>query len=386
MLCNDMYPGLFESFRVEKYTAQLLNDDDQVVSDLGAISEGTFSTSTDARIKSSARITIVTKTPILQWPGLRVKLFAHVNELSWPLGVFIPSSPEQHHSDGYVTTTVELLDKLTILDKDLIDQSLSIPEGTEMIGFVVEMIKAAGEERVNIEPEAHVNKKPHTWPAGTPKLTVINDILDSCGYFSLSADRDGVFVARPYLVPSERPISWDISEGELAMFSPEFIHRWDLDGIPNKIVYVAQSTGTVTVSAALPGGGTGQFQIEATSTAPPMVAVATNEDPDSPFSYQARGRWIVETSSDVEAETQAILEKKAQRRLHNALDPMESVVLRHALIPCMLNELARFHTSDYDFVASIRKVEISLIPGELMTLKLRRVNYADLEPAGADGE
>lgn len=30
MLCNEMYPGLYEPFRVEKYTAQLLNDDDQV--------------------------------------------------------------------------------------------------------------------------------------------------------------------------------------------------------------------------------------------------------------------------------------------------------------------------------------------------------------------
>lgn len=386
MLCNEMYPGLYEPFRVEKYTAQLLNDDDQVISDLGAVTDGMFTTSTDARIKSSARVTIVTHEPVLQWPGVRVKLWAHVNDVSWPLGVFIPSSPEQHHSDGRVTTTVELLDKLTILDKDLLDESLSIPAGTDMVGFVVEMIKASGEDRVNLEPESHVNKNPHTWPAGTPKLTVVNDILDSCGYFSLSADRDGVFVARPYLVPAERPVSWEISEGDLSMFSPEFTHRWDLDGIPNKIVYVAQSTGTVTVTAAQPGGGTGTFQFEATSTAPPMVAVATNEDPKSPFSYQARGRWIVETSSDVEAETQEILEKKAQRRLDNALDPMESVELRHAVIPVMLNELAHFKTADYDFVASIRKCEIPLVPGELMMLKLRRVNYADLEPAGADGE
>ena len=90
MLCNEMYPGLYEPFRVEKYTAQLLNDDDQVISDLGAVTDGMFTTSTDARIKSSARVTIVTHEPVLQWPGVRVKLWAHVNDVSWPLGVFIP--------------------------------------------------------------------------------------------------------------------------------------------------------------------------------------------------------------------------------------------------------------------------------------------------------
>ena len=172
------------------------------------------------------------------------------------------------------------------------------------------------------------------------------------------------------------------------MFSPEFTHTWDLDGIPNKIVYIAQSTGYVTLNAASSGnpGSTVEVKIEGTTTAPPMVAVATNEDPDSPFSYQARGRWIVETSNDVKAENQDILNKKAQRRLDNALDPMESVELRHAIIPARLNQLAHFRTRDYDFVASVRKMEISFSPGELMTLKLRKVNYADLEPSGADAE
>ena len=388
MLMNEVWPGLFAPYRVEKYTAFLLNESDEIVGELGTISGGTFTTSTDARIKSSAKIDVVTKEPIMQWAGVRVKLFAHVNDLSWPLGVFIPSSPTQKHTATGVVTSVELLDKLTILDHDLIDASLSVPAGTDLIGFITEMIENAGESHVRIVKENHVNKKPYTWDAGTPKLTVINDILDSAGYFSLSADPDGYLTTQPYLVPKERPIAWEISQGELSMFSPEFTHTWDLDGIPNKIVYIAQSTGYVTLNAATSGdpNKTVEVKIEGTTTAPPMVAVATNEDPDSPFSYQARGRWIVETSNDVKAENQDILNKKAQRRLDNALDPMESVELRHAIIPARLNQLAHFRTRDYDFVASVRKMEISFSPGELMTLKLRKVNYADLEPSGANAE
>ena len=386
MLKNDVYKQLFTDWRIERYTAELLNSKDEYLSELGEIVGGTFTTSTDARIKSSAKINMILEKPVAAWSGLRVRLVAHANGVDWPLGIFIPSSPEQRHTPNGVEVSLELLDKLTLLDKDCLDTAFSIPARTVLSDFLVEFTKSIGDDKVKIDGAPSMNRHPMTWDAGTSKLTVINDVLDYMGFFSLQADRYGYYVASKYLIPAERPISWLFTEGEQAMFAPEFTHTWDLDAIPNKIVYIAQTTGTLTLTTRNEHGDPTQVEVEAKSTTPAMVAVATNEDPKSMFSYQSRGRWIVEVGTDIKAETQEILQRKAELRLRNAMEPMEKIEIHHALIPVQLNEIARFKTSDYDIIASIRKYEITLTPGELMYIKLRKVNYADNQPGSSSTE
>lgn len=83
------------------------------------------------------------------------------------------------------------------------------------------------------------------WDAGTPYLTIINDMLDYMGYFSLSCDPFGNYYALPYQTPKERPLKYRWEEGAEALFEPEITWTHDMYNVPNKVVYIVQAAGTV---------------------------------------------------------------------------------------------------------------------------------------------
>lgn len=359
---------LLSEYRVESFTAVVCDRNDRPLDTLDNITGGTITASVDARIKTAGTLSVVTDKPISWWANCRIKIFANVNGKAWSLGVFLPSSPCMKHTAAGVEFTVELSDKLIILDKDCISDALSLPVGTVLTRWVTNCITASGETNINIEPSTRTNKRPLVWEPGTPKLTVINDILDYIGYFSLLADENGQYTASPYIIPAERPIMWRFGAGEYSLTSTNFTYEQNLDDIPNKIIYIAQSASTVVNGVT----------VEGTYKQQPLKAVATNTDPASPFSYQNRGRWVTRVNVDAEAESLQELQKMVDKALANAQDPFTRIECRTALLPVRLNHLARFTTPDYDLVGAVRKTEVTLQPGSFMNVTLRKAKYANL--------
>lgn len=358
-------PRLLSTPRVENFTIDVLDRQENLIGTLDNVTGGTITASVDARIKTAGKLTVIAEKPISWWADKRLQVNAHVNGVTWSLGVFIPSSPRMSHTQAGIEFQVELLDKLTILDKDCIGDALSIPPGTTLTTWATNYIAATGEKNITIEPSTRKNKRALTWEAGTPKLTVINDILDYIGYFSLLADQNGQYAATPYVIPRQRPISWTFGQSQHSLTATDYAYEQDLDSVPNKIIYIVQSASTVVKGVT----------VEGTVAQNPLRAVATDTSPDSPFSYQKRGRWITRVKTDAEAETTQELQEKAQRALENAQDPMTKIELQTALLPVRLNELARFTTNDYDLVGAIRMIEITLTPTALMKITIRKSKY-----------
>lgn len=360
-----MYESLYDTHRVEKYTVDILDRHDNKIGELGEVVGGTITASVDARIKTGGKLELKTHTPIDWWGTYRLQVWAHANQEKWSLGVFIPSAPEKQYEENKVSITVELADKLIILDKDCIDAPLSIPPRTRLTTWITNFIISSGETNLNITPSNEVNKRAMTWDAGTPKLTVINDILDYLDYFSLSATPHGQFTAAPYVIPQQRPINWYFGQDAHSLTSRNFVYRQDLDSIPNKTVYIVQSATTLVNGVKVEG-----------TLNRPMVAVATNTDPNSPYSYQARGRWITHVATDIEARNQKDLQQKANRYMQNCQDPFTRVQFSTAIFPVQLNHLARFTTKNYDLVGAVRQIEYTLKPASLMNITIRKSKYA----------
>lgn len=358
--------ALYAPYRAERFSVLVLDGQDRPLGDEYDITGGDLTFSTDARIKGGGQVTVKAHHPAEWWGTKRFQVWAHVNTYAWPLGVFLPSSPVNDHSGNGVSYSIDLQDKLLVLDQDHIEAALSIPTGTNLVDYIVALIRDAGERKVAITPSPKENKRPLVWDAGTPKLTIVNDILDYIGYFSLTCNGNGQYVASPYVVPAERPVGWEFWEGDRALFTPEYTHEQDLMNIPNKIVYICQSSGFVE----------GPFGVDIVET-PMLIGVAKNEDPASPYSFQNRGRWITETKTDIEAESQEIIDKMALTRLENAMDPLTKVTAEAALLPLTLNDVVHFRTEFYDMFMSVRKFDMELRPGELMQVTLRKVNRED---------
>lgn len=362
---------LFQGARVEKYWVNVVDRQNRVIGKLDGVTGGTVTGSVDARIKTAGKLQMVTKKPVQWWGDRRLQVWAEVNGYAWPLGVFIPESPDRTYSEDGVTWDVAIYDLLTVLNDDCVPQAFSLPPGTNLMAKCVDLIHEAGEWNVAITPSDAVNKRAMTWEAGTPKLTIINDLLDYAGYFSLTCDGNGQYNAHPYVVPAKRPVSWQLHEGANAVHSPEFSYTHNLYDVPNRVVYLVQTAGT-----GIPG-------IEATYE---MRASRENHDPNSMFSFENRGRWVTQVNTSVEADSQAELEKKVQRRIERAQAPMERVEIKNALLPLQFNEIVYFKSQGVAIPGTVRKWEVTLTPGELMSTTLRRINRQDTSWADENEE
>lgn len=351
---------LFLPYRSEKYYAVLWDQRTMApIRRLDNILGGSITASVDARIKTSGKLQVRAKTPVKDWARLLIQIRVVVNGFDFPLGMFMPSAPVVTYKESGAEYDLELNDLLLVLDQDKLDQPLGISPGMNLVYWVMWATRQAGIDNVSIAWAEKVNKRPLTWDAGTEKLTVFNDIMDYVGYFSLTCTPEGAIVSEPYVLPKDRNVVYSFLENSKALFSADVTIQHDLANIPNKIVYSTQSTGDNQTA--------GEQQ-------KPMIAVATNEDDSSPYSHNNRGRWIVEVKTDVEAESQEILDKKVQKRLENAKNPMVKVEIENALLPLRLNNICRFAAYGHDIYASVRKYEIELKPGSLMKTTLRKVN------------
>ena len=104
-----------------------------------------------------------------------------------------------------------------------------------------------------------------------------------------------------------------------------------------------------------------------------MVGVATNEDPASAYSFQARGRWIVETQTGVEAANQESIDSQARRRLIDVSTPSASITIQHMPVPLHPNQVAGFSSQGHTAQGVVKEIEYSLDPTALVKTKLLEV-------------
>jgi hypothetical protein len=251
-----------------------------------------------------------------------------------PLGVYLfAAAPEAWSGSGRVYS-LELLDRNTVLDQDLVEVSYTVAAATPILTAVATVISSAGE---SITVDATVTatlSSAMTWEAGTSKLQIVNDLLGALNYNSLWVDGVGNYRATPYVVPASRSIKYELLnldrelvDGDTSIYSDEWSRDRDLFKVPNKVIAVQSGTGDTA----------------------PLIGTATNTDPASPFSYVNRGnRWIVKPLTGVEVpagttpQMQAYLDAKARASLIASSSVQAAVEIKHLPIPIRVGDVVRF--------------------------------------------
>lgn len=341
--------------RVERYRFELLDGDDNYKADLVAVLSGSIEKSIYNTIRSGGTLEIVDDGTI-NFYNDRVRVYyGLLFNGAWvesPLGVFLLTTPGQRVDGKTITRSVQMYDKLLVLDQDAVSASYSIAAGGVVTDAVAAVIQGAGETKTNITPSSETLPAAKTWPAGTTRLRIVNDLLSSINYFSLWADGNGYYRAEPYVAPASRPVSWAFEDNDKGLYLPDFEIDVDLFNAPNKIICVVSN----------PEQGE-------------MTAVATNEDASSPFSYQSRGRWISRVET-VDATSQGVLQSTADRLLKESLQTTETIMYDHAFLPQIeLNDAVKFVNSLTDTNAkyTVVKQSLKLAPGSLVKSEIRRV-------------
>ncbi|MEU1863696.1 hypothetical protein [Streptomyces gardneri] len=76
------------------------------------------------------------------------------------------------------------------------------------------------------------------WPPGTPKLTIINKLLNAINYETLYFDEYGVAIVRPYVPPASRESEFDYATDQNSVILPDAEQTLDLFDVPNSFTLV----------------------------------------------------------------------------------------------------------------------------------------------------
>ena len=284
-----------------------------------------------------------------------------------PWGTFLVTQSGEDWDETGRVLELELLDRCTVPSQDEVDQSYSVVAGTNILQEVRAILATCNEYIVIDEAVALATLSGMAWEAGTSKLKIINDLLDVAGYNALWMDGWGNLQTTPRVLPADRSIIYELLgfprelvDGEKAIYQPDWTRAKDSFKVPNKVI---------AVQAA---GGEDQ---EA------LVGTWTNEDPDSPYSYQSRGRWITQTLDSVECpdgtdlSIVAFLQNRARTYLIQASAVQAQVKITHLPIPVRVSDVLRFANAKagIDTRHVITGLELSLSPLGLMKSTLQEV-------------
>jgi len=295
-----------------------------------------------------------------------------------PLGVYvITASPEKWRGTGR-EWPLELHEKTTALEQDSVDVSFTAGTAQPVLEIIESVIEGGG-ERITIDgSDTRTLRNSLVWAAGTTRIRIVNDLLDAIGYNSLWMDGQGSFRATQYVRPVDRSTRYsmlndadgeqlqrELVDGDQSIYSPEWTRDRDTYKVPNKVIAVAAGTGDDA----------------------PLTGTVTNENPDSPFSFDARGRWVTRVLDNVDvpdfsaepdpaAATTLFLESRAEQALIAASSVQATVELSTLPIPLELRDVVIFASTPANIESrhTVQSVEVQLRFDGTMRLSLREVS------------
>lgn len=268
------------------------------------------------RLKTSARI-VMKEDPEIDYLTDMIKIICVIDEERTSIGQFLISSPKRKIGDSGVIRDCECYSLLKILDDDKTESRYTVLAGTNVINEVKRII--GNSYPFSITDSNLTTSTDKDWEIGTPKLDIINDLLEVVNYNSLTVDNDGVFVSTPYILPTDRTVEIIYEDNEYSIIYEDMEEDIDMYDVPNVVV---RYTNDPDIN-------------------PPLVAKYENNNPDSKTSTVQRGRKIysfesVEDVSDLQT-LQLITKKNAYQlndkyshiKFYTAINP------KHGYLTCI---------------------------------------------------
>lgn len=348
--------------REETWRFDLLDLNDKLIGSLDGVEEASFEFNVNQTIRSSGSLTWVRPQqggPSLEWTQLRVQPWYLLRApgtgevvAEYPIGVFLPSFPTRQLSSIGAKIEIDLHDKLLILDQDKTAEAYTANSGELVTTLIRQLLLNAGQTSLNMDESTDILRSNMTWDAGTSWLSIINDVLDAAGYFSLGVDGYGTYQAMKYVEPAQRGVDRAFLDNAESIYDDELGHDEDLFDVPNRVVAISTADGETE------------------------ALVAVHSDTTSGrFSIPTRGRVIVHVEEGVETTSLSALRTHAQRRLIELQQVTSSFDVNHAVVPLNLNGLVQLRNQQHniDAYAVVQSFTFSTEVGGLQQTRLREV-------------
>lgn len=238
------------------------------------------------------------------------KLLAPRGWLSYPLGVFIMSTPQISGDNGILYCQATGYDYGIVLQEDKATERFYVEAGSNYVQTVSALLVSSGIKRMNIYPSGLTTNYDMEWEIGTPIIAIINDMLSAINYEPIHFDRNGYARSSPYIPPESKQAEYYYLANEKSLIKSGTTQT--NDGFDKANVFVRYTNN--------PDGEE-------------LVSQYVNEIPGNPLSVQARGRRIVDVNSVDDIADQATLDALTKRIAIEQSQIYETVGLPTALMP-----------------------------------------------------
>lgn len=294
----------------------------------------------------------------IDWRADEIRPIMIIDGEEHPLGVFVPSKPEED-TDGPVTTVgVSAYDRTQKVFQTNSADRLYWAAGTPILDAVEGLLTAAGIETIFKTGSASVFSEARAdWDAGTPYLDVVNRLLGEINYNSLWFDARGAAVLEPAVLPTAAEIrhTLDTNDPGTRVVAGRLSRTRDYYDAPNDFIVICQN----------PEKGAA------------MRAESVNENPQSPISVPRTGRRICSITYVNNIASQAELQAYADRLRDESLISGETLTIETGLLPGWgVGDTVALNYKGETSLCVSRAYDMELKVGGRMRHTLQKVVYA----------
>lgn len=307
---------ILRDHRALDFSYQIMDNRERILKNVSA--NGNISFDSTAEIMRTASLEIVEEDLnklMTFYSDMRIRPIFKIRApngcwLSYPLGIFIMTSPKRSMNDNVVTWNVDCYDKAIILKEDKLTDRYYIPAGTNYIAAVKTLLLTAGIDKYIIENSELSTGTDLEFEIGTSKLDVVNELLYAINYNPIHFDFKGFAVTERYIEPMERQTEFEYMTNDRSLILPNASQLTDYYNVPNVVVRYLDNPD-----------------------ASPLRSVYVNNNPDSLVSTVRRGRRIVDVESVDDIADQDTLDSYTKRIAIEKSQAYDSVDFNTALMP-----------------------------------------------------
>lgn len=230
--------------------------------------------------------------------------------LNYSLGIFVLSSPIRSKKDNIISRNVEAYDLSVIVKEDKLANRYLIKKGKYYTNEIENLLISAGVILIDVPAAALTVNEDLEYEIGTPKIDVINDLLQAINYTPIYFNQSGFATAFPYILPVKRQIEEKyVTDGQSILLSG-MEQNLDLFSAPNQFIRYLETPEKAE-----------------------MKSIYTNEDPMNRLSVVRRGRKIVDIEKVSDIADQSTLDALTKRVAVEKTQVYETIQFSTAIMP-----------------------------------------------------
>lgn len=213
-------------------------------------------------------------------------------------------------------------------------EPFNVSAGRDPFDIIEEILWSVGLKIAIRPPETNTVRTNKTYlPEEFTKLEIVNDLLDNAGYLAADTNEYGLVTFRQTTkTPDYSSIVFSEGEASIVQNDPEIERDWE--DIANVVIVTCNNADDEV-----------------------LRAVAINDSLTDPTSTAFRGEVTrVETMSD--ADSQSVVDAKAQSLLSEERSRLEAVTIEHAYRPIGLFDHIHIRVGEVDGIYTVQNYEV----------------------------